>query len=363
MLFDSSLRRELARSFGATLAILLTIVMTMMLIRMLGQAASGAVAPQHVVLLMGFTVLGHLPTLLSLSLFVAVVSTLSRMYRDSEMTIWFASGLALRRFVRPVARLAWPVVLGVGLLSLFAWPWSHRYIAELRQLYEQRSDLSRVAPGQFQSSRDGRRVFFIERNTDDGSTGRNVFILTSEGERESVTSARSGRLETVGDDRVLVLDKGQRVDLDLASGERRIARFETYRIVVGEHTQAGADNRPPRARSTPELLREPTPRHLGELVWRLGAPLTAINLMVLGLGLAATNPRRGSSWNLILALLTFVVYFNLLNLSQAWVASERLGPLTALALVHGGMALLAWGLLWWRDGDLRLRRGARGAAA
>ena len=32
--------------------------------------------------------------MLALSLFIAVVATLSRMYRDSEMTIWFASGVA-----------------------------------------------------------------------------------------------------------------------------------------------------------------------------------------------------------------------------------------------------------------------------
>ena len=74
MLFDSSVRKELARSFGATLIVLLTIVLTMMLIRTLGQAASGSVSPQHVVLLLGYSVLGYLPLILTLSLFVAVVS-------------------------------------------------------------------------------------------------------------------------------------------------------------------------------------------------------------------------------------------------------------------------------------------------
>jgi lipopolysaccharide export system permease protein len=38
MLFQKSLRKELARSFGATLVVLVTIVMTMILIRILGQA-------------------------------------------------------------------------------------------------------------------------------------------------------------------------------------------------------------------------------------------------------------------------------------------------------------------------------------
>ena len=48
-------------------------------------------------------------------------------------------------------------------------------------------------------------------------------------------------------------------------------------------------------------------------------------------------------------MLSFVVYFNLINLSQAWVASRRMEMPAALALVHGGAFLLAVGLIWWRD--------------
>jgi len=166
MLFDSTVRRELARSFGATLVVILTIVITMFLIRTVGQAAGGRVAPQDVVLLLGYVTLGHLPTMLALSLFVAVVVGLGRMYRDSEMAIWFASGLPLSRFVRPVLRMAWPVLLVIALLLLFVWPWGNRSSLELRERYQQRSDLSRVTPGVFQTSSDGTRVFFIERGAD-----------------------------------------------------------------------------------------------------------------------------------------------------------------------------------------------------
>ena len=102
MLFDSTLRRELARNFGGTLVVILTIVLTIMFIRNLGQAAGGRIAPQDVMLLLAYIGLGHLSTILALSLFIAVVATLSRMYRASEMTIWFASGVPLSRFVRPV---------------------------------------------------------------------------------------------------------------------------------------------------------------------------------------------------------------------------------------------------------------------
>ena len=349
MLFDSTVRRELARGFGATLVVILTIVLTTFLIRTVGQAASGAVAPQDVALLLGYVTLQHLPTMLALSLFIAVVVTLGRMYRDSEMVIWFAGGVGLSRFVRPVLRMAWPVLLVVALLLLFVWPWGNRSSLELRDRYQQRSDLSRVTPGVFQSSSDGRRVFFVERESTDGINARNVFILARQEQGESVTSARSGRLESNDDGRYLVLERGQRNDVDLQRGERALSSFETYRVLAPERATRAAESQPPRVMETIDLIRQPAPRNQGELVWRFGLLLGAANLLLLGIGLAATNPRRASNWNLLFALLTFLVYYNLVNLSQAWVAGERVGMGAVLLTLHGGTFLLALALLWWRD--------------
>ena len=363
MLFDTTLRRELARSFGGTLVVILTIVLTMMLIRTLGQAAGGAVAPQDVVLLLGYTALGHLPTMLALSLFIAVVTSLGRMYRDSEMAIWFASGVSLRRFVPPVLRMGWPVLLVVALLVLFVWPWGNRQSSDLRDRYQQRSDLSRVAPGVFQTSRDGKRVFFIERDSPDATNARNVFILANNGTRESVTSARGGHLEAIDGQRWLVLERGQRNEADSANGDKMLSSFESYRVLAGERAARRAEERPPRAMRTIDLLRTPTLRNQGELVWRIGLLCGAANLLLLGIGLAATNPRRASNWNLLFALLGFVVYYNFINLSQAWVSGGRVGMGAALLGLHGGAFSLALALLWWRDHATVLRLRPRRVAS
>jgi lipopolysaccharide export system permease protein len=242
-----------------------------------------------------------------------------------------------------------PVLLVVGLLILFVWPWGNRSSLELRDRYAQRSDLSRVAPGVFQTSSDGSRVFFIERDSPDGVNAKNVFILASQEGGESVTSARTGRLERDGEDRFLVLERGQRNEVDLGSGERSLFSFETYRVLAGERAVSSAQSRPPRAVATLDLLRQPTPRHQGELVWRLGMLFAAANLLLLGVGLAATNPRRASNWNLLFALLAFLVYYNLVNLSQAWVASGQLSVGAALFALHGTVGTAALALLWWRD--------------
>jgi lipopolysaccharide export system permease protein len=349
MLFDSTLRRDVARTFGATLVVILTIVLTMFLIRTLGQAAVGNVSPQDVVLLLGFTSLANLPTMLSLSLFIAVVVTLGRMYRESEMAIWFASGIGLSRFVRPVLRVSWPVLLVVGLMALFVWPWVNQQSAELKERFERRSDLSRVAPGQFQSSRDGSRVFFIDRDQADAGTGRNVFILIKKGDTESVTTARTGRIENLPEADFLVLDGGQRNEQNLRTNENTVSRFQSYRIQVGERARDQVTALPYKARPTIELLANPDAKAQGELTWRVGLTLGSANLLLLALSLSATQPRRASNWNLLFALLAFVVYYNLINLSQAWVASGRMPMGAALLGIHGGAFVLAMALLWWRD--------------
>ncbi|RZT93865.1 LPS export ABC transporter permease LptF [Rivibacter subsaxonicus] len=358
MLFDSTLRRDLSRSFGATLIVILTIVITMFMIRTLGQAAGGSVDPRDVALLLGYITLENLPTMLSLSLFIAVVTTLTRMYRDSEMVIWFASGVSLMRFLRPVLRLAMPVIVIITLLAFVVWPWGNRQVAELKDRYQRRSDLARIAPGQFQTSSDGKRVFFIDKDTGDGSNARNVFLLERNADGESVTSARSGRVVVEGNDRFVELERGQRSELNPVTLERRQASFDSYRAIVGERLVSPNENLPPKALGTIALLLDPTPRHQAELVWRTGLALGAFNLVLLGIGLSAGNPRRASSWNLLYSLLAFVVYFNLLNLSQAWVASGRLGPWTTLLLVHGLTLAGALALLWWRERGtaLSLRR-------
>jgi lipopolysaccharide export system permease protein len=363
MLFDTTLRRELSKTFGATLVVILTIVLTMFLIRTIGQAAGGRVSPQDVVLLLGYTALGHLPTMLALSLFVSIVITLGRLYRESEMVIWSSAGVSLSRFVRPVVLTSWPVLLVVGVLVLLVWPWGNRNSYDLRDRYEQRSDLSRVAPGVFQVSRDGGRVFFVERDESDKLNAKNVFVLTTDKTKESVISAKSGHVETKPDGRWVELERGQRNETDSETGTRTLSSFETYRVLADERSVQRAEARPPRALWTTDLLKQPTLKNQAELVWRLGLLFGAINLLVLGIGLAATNPRRANNWNLLFALLGFVVYYNLITLSQAWVASGRAGLGTALLTLHGTVFVIALLLLWWRDhgATLQLRRAAAAA--
>jgi len=340
MLFHSSIRKELSRSFGATLIVLVTIVMTMMLIRTLGQASNGSVNPTEISLVMGYTMLGHLPTVLTMSLFIASVGTLSRMFLESEMVIWLVSGRGLRSLLKPMVRFAWPMLLTVSVLVLVVWPWSNQQISELKERFEQRGDLERVSPGQFQESANGLRVFFVDKESVENKQGKNVFISSSERGKQAMTSAKEGHVETIDEDRFLILNIGQRVEQTNGETELKVSDFKIYGTRISQDVKAAAE-KPTKTINTLELLRHPTAVNLGELAWRLGLAIASFNLLVIALAITSANHRVGRGGNLALALFIFVVYYNFINLSQSWISAGQVKFIPNFIALHGGVFALA----------------------
>jgi len=349
MIFEQSLQRELSRTFTATVVVLVTIVMTMMLIRTLGLASKGSVNPQEVFLVMTYSVMGHLPTILTLSLFITLVSTLSRIMRDSEMIIWLTSGQSVLSFLRPLFSFSTPILITIAVMALLVWPWTNGQMQDLRDRFEMRGDLERVTPGQFQESSNGKRVFYIDK---DGSvTGsKNIFIASFEANKQIITSARNGRIEVRGADKYLILDQGQRLELDPIRESIKLTEFQQMGTSIGG-SHLDAQLQQPKALPSLTLLQNPKPEHLGELAWRLSLALAAINFVVLALALSNHNPRTGRGGHLMFALLTFVIYYNLINAAQVWIGSGRMGMLTALIALHG--AALAIGMIWLARRQLR----------
>lgn len=371
MLFHSSIRRELAHSFGATLIVLTTVVMTMTLIRTLGQASLGSFNPSDVTLIMGYTVLAYMPTILTMSLFIAIIASLSRMYRDSEMVIWFVSGRGLATLLVPLFRFAWPILLVVMALATTVLPWSNGRIETMRNQYEKRGDIERVEPGRFQESAGGTRVFFVEKNVGHDQTGSNVFIASIESGKRSVTSARSGRIQNIGTDRVLLLNAGERIESVAGTRNMKISAFNEYGLKVGAATPV-SDDVPVNTRTTLNLLLSATPNSKAELSWRIGLVLAAINFVVIGVGLSSVNPRVGRSVHLVFAIFTFILYYNLLNLGQTWIASGVMSLTGFLLSLHGSALVLGclwltrghnnWHARWWLRRTFATHASARGLA-
>jgi lipopolysaccharide export system permease protein len=339
MIFHKALVREFANTALATFFVLLGITLTTQLVKLLSQAASGVITSTGVLALLAFTLVNYLPVLLSLTTFIAILMTLTRSYRDSEMVVWFSSGLGLTRWVRPVLSFALPLVFVIALLSLVLSPWAVGRSEDLRRLMDSRDDVSAIVPGVFRESSRAERVYFVEEVSGSENMVANIFVSSNQHQKLGVMVARRGHQETAENgDRFLVLLNGRRYEGAPGTPEYRVYEFERYamRVEIGE---ARARAPTTKTTATPELFREPTPRNLAELSWRIGLPVSALVLSLLAIPLSFVNPRAGRSMNLVFALLIYMTYSNLLSIVQASIAQSRLSFPLGLA-VHALMLLV-----------------------
>lgn len=354
MLFKRALKRELRSIAGIVFATLFTIMLTTSLVRFLGRAASGRVDSSSVLPLIAFSSINILGPLLVLTLFVAVLMTLTRAWRDSEMVIWQSAGQSMTAWVRPVLAFAAPFVVLAGLISFVFAPWANQQIFEYQQRFAQREDVSMVAAGQFRESTRANRVFFVESVNDDQTEVRNVFVTQQKGDRLVVIVSQRGRIEQQETGhRYLVLEKGRRYDGKLGDAEMRMMAFERYGLRIDPKPVSTTRTRS-KNKLTRELLTSGEQADLGELVRRIGVPLSAMLLALLAIPLSAANPRMGRSINLVMALLLYMVYANLLSLSQAWVGQGKLPFWLGVWLIHAGALALVVILFWRRMSLTRL---------
>jgi len=347
-LFHRALVSEFIGNGLLIFSILLGIVVVSQVIRFLGEAVSGKLAVDGVLALLGFSALNYLPVLLSMSLFMSILLTLSRCYRDSEMVVWFSSGIGLTYWMRPVLSYAMPVVALIAVLSLVLSPWALQKADEFKNKLESRDEIAGITPGMFRESSQADRVYFIE-DVDVGSNRvGNIFVRSVQNSKLGTIVAREGFQETLPNgDRFLVLLNGTRYEGTPGQRDYRIVEFERYAMRI--ESSAALQIQPiARTMPTPELWRNPTTWNLSELEWRLGLPISAAILALLAIPLSYVNPRVGRSLNLILAIVLYMLYSNMISVTNAWVGQGKLAPGIGLWGIHALMLLIVAVLFYWR---------------
>jgi len=339
-IFQRALMGEFASNGLLVFAVLLGIVVVSQLIRLLGDAVSGRIAVDGVLALLGFSAMNYLPVLLSVSLFISILLTLTRCYRDSEMVVWFCSGIGLTRWIVPVLWYAVPVVAIIALLSMVLTPWALLKADEFKNKLESRDDVTAATPGMFRESKQADRVYFIE-NVDAGSNRiGNVFVQSEQNGKLGTMVAQQGLQETLPNgDRFLVLLNGTRYEGKTGQREYSIIEFERYAIRI-DSIPAKQARIWVRTMSTLELWRNPSSWNLAELEWRLGLPISAALLAILAIPLSYVNPRAGRSLNLILAIVLYMLYSNMISVTNTWVGQGKLSPGMGLWGVHAVVLMI-----------------------
>ena len=308
MIFRRTLVRELTATAIGLFVVLSAILFTNLVLRLLARAAGGAVAPDGILALLGFNALFYLNVLLAVALFLTVLLTLSRWYRDSEMIVWMTSGQSLTALLKPILWFPAPFLVAIVALSLFLSPWAEQRKLEFERQLETRDELAFVTPGLFREFPRAQLVVFLESiNTFDG-TIRNVFLHSIDERKDVTTLARSGRSRRRPTARATSCSRtAGATKASPAAADFRIVEFERLGRVIEPARRARCRCRARRSRPTrcsrstatrarravlatvgadprvradaardPAVARQPAPRPLVQPV-RRGVPLHALH--------------------------------------------------------------------------------------
>ncbi|MBW8077267.1 MAG: LPS export ABC transporter permease LptF [Gallionella sp.] len=355
-IFQRALVREFANNGLLLFSVLLGIIVISQLIRFLGEAVSGRLAVEGVLAMLGFSAMNYLPVLLSISLFLSILLTLSRSYRDSEMVVWFGSGIGLTRWIRPVLVYALPVVSLIALLSLLLSPWALHKADEYKHGLESRDDVTAATPGTFRESKQADRVYFVDNAVLGSNRVGNIFVQSEQNGKLGTMMAKQGLQETKPNgDRFLVLLKGTRYEGTPGQRDYRVVEFDRYAVRI--------DSVPPKqmlpslnSMSTLALWNDPNPWNLSQLEWRIGLPISAVILALLAIPLSYVNPRAGRSLNLVMALVLYMVYTNMISVTNSWVGMGKISPALGLWGIHSVMLAMVIMLFYWRMSLFSMRR-------
>ncbi len=266
MIFLRSTLREFAITGVAVFSVLLAITFSSALIRYLGLAARGTVPADAVMVLLALSALSTVSVLLSATVFLSVLLTMTRAYRDSEMVVWQTSGLSLLGWFRPVLLFVAPVMVLVAVLSIYMTPWAIGKAEQFRHQLENRDDATAIAPGVFKESKNADRVFFIEKLSPDLTQVANIFVHEVRDGRMWVGVASRGYLEKAKNgDRYLVALNGRRYSGTPGQADYRVEAFGKYAVRI-EQSAAKSFLPSQKSRATALAAARSQPRQPGRAV-------------------------------------------------------------------------------------------------
>ena len=181
---------------------------------------------------------------------------------------------------------------------------------------------------------------FVDKLSEGDAEVNNVFVESRQNGKMGVMVAKRGFIETAENgDRFVVLLDGRRYEGEPGTLDYRTVDFDRYAVRI-EPREAKREAPQNKAKSTMDLVAEHTPPTAAELHWRIAQPLAVVIMGLFAIPLAFVNPRSGRSWNLVLAILVYALYSNLLSIFQAWTAQGKIPMWVGMWPVHGAMLLI-----------------------
>lgn len=352
--------RETTVSFLAVVSILLVVIVGGSFVRLLGQVADGSFSASVLLPMLGLSTVGSLSILMSVSLFLAVMVTLGRLYADSEITALRASGMSGLDLLKPFLMLGFLIALLQASLSLWLEPWSDQVYQNLKAEASQTADLGGIPPGRFVTLEKSKQVAYAEHLDTEQGVLKNLYLFSDEGEQTQVIAAVEAGQMTDPDSgkKYLQLRTGDWFTNDRGSLASRLIHFEALGLFLpGLENVKGRVK--PKTMPTAVLASSHDLRLQAELQWRIASPVMVLVLVILAVPLSHTSPRKGRFATLGIAVVGCIFYFNFLALAKDWMASGVTPRWLGLWWVHFVPLSIAAVLMWRQGSFSRLRAWLR----
>lgn len=365
MILKRYIHSEILSKLTWIVGLLILILSSQRFVGYLADAAEGHLPSNLLFDMLGMKILSMLPDLLPVALFISVILAMSRLNRDRELIVVTSAGVAERFQLYAVLRFALVYSLLVAGIAFYLAPWAELRLRDLNDMAKVESDVTGLRAGQFKEFSQGNRVVYVQKLTKDKRAMRNVFVQVQQPGGSSVLKAGSARYLTKSEtgSRYVVFHNGHRYVGTPGELNYRITHYRTYGVLLEQGVKEASARRL-EAYSTPELWRlkdsSPSPvRRMWyhtELQWRLSYVLTSILLPLLGVALCRAGGADQRYTPLLIAILIYFIYNNLLGISKTLMVRRELSVYTGLWWVHGLLAVVILILLkerrirfWYRQ--------------
>lgn len=351
---DRYLARELLLSFLAATLILLLVTVGGTVADLLQKIARGRIPADLLLALIGLRTVDALTVLAPLAVFLGVQIAYGRLYRESEMAVFSASGLAMTGLLRPLMLLALPLTFVMALISFWLAPAAVRQSQTLLQEASRSLIVAGLEPGRFVELPNNDGVMYVEAMNSDGTRFTKMFVASertnaSDGSTSlNVMTAANGELfhDADGSGRYLGLSDGFRVEAAIGKDNYRLMRYQRNDIKLQDSESDSNADSVKRSAPTSDLVASQDPVQRAELQWRLAAPISTLVLILLALPLAKSSPREPRYARLLIAMLAWMIYNSGIALGRSMISQAKWSPLLGFWWLQIPTALIALFMLW-----------------
>ena len=310
--------------------------------------------------LIGYNMIRDIPIILTLSLFLSIIVSISQLYKNSEAVVMNSIGLGEKDFISFIQPLIILSFILIFLLTFFAVPWAKQQKSLAENQTVNASEFSFITEGKFESFKNGEIVFYAaesliidlvsEQNMEEifiYSVGKEspVIVLASEAKKYTDTKSKSVYLR---------LKDGVRYEGLPGNKNINISHFDLYdlEIVSGEIKKSITNFSEIEEMSSINLLGQDGLLAKAEMQWRFSQPISILLLSVLGVFLGKSSPRTGKGISLIIGIIVFMLYNNVLLVAKNSIETGQLSPIIGMWGIHILLFLFLIFFYQFREGKI-----------